>query len=557
VIAAIHAHASSLQGRLLIGLLAVTLAVFAGVCGHEFVHWDDNLNIYDNPNVAALGWGNIQWMFTDFHYARRYMPLGWLCYGAERQCFGLNPQAFHAVNLVFHLANVVLVFILLKCLLMRAVRDGESEGARDGVLWCAALGTLFWSINPLRVEIVAWASSVIYCVALFLALVSVLLWWHAQAPGLTRTRRHLLVSLSVVAYAASLLTYPVALFLPVVLFVLEVYPLRCARACLSDWLGRGAWHRWWDKVPFLLVSAGLLAVTLVARAGAPHFQPVSLTDFGVLPRVMQASYIWAYYAWKPWLPTDLAATYATLHAFNPLDAEFLLGMALVLGTTVLLVLKRKDWPVALGLWLCHLALLVPFLGLTEYPHSPYDRYSYLPGLLWSVGVSAILWRLWQHGRRAHLAAAVVAAASVLFGLLAWQQTLFWRDTITFYRHMIARLGEHPSRSRFDEVLGHHYLRAGLTNEAISSFESAITYEARRTDRHVYEEGVCARSHLVLGDLMLSQQRLADALVHYQAALKEESNTAGVVARIHAVITRIKHGEQASAAPPGISPAHAP
>src|SRR5437867_3809793 len=88
-----------LQTRLLALLFGLTLAVFGGVCGHEFVHYDDNFNIYGNPHIQGLTWEHLKWMFTSNGYAPRYMPLGWLSYAVDYQLFGLNPQAFHCVNL--------------------------------------------------------------------------------------------------------------------------------------------------------------------------------------------------------------------------------------------------------------------------------------------------------------------------------------------------------------------------------------------------------------------------------------------------------------------------
>src|SRR5437870_5979737 len=176
-----------LQARLLLGLLGITLAVFGGICGHEFVHFDDNVLIYENPHVKGLNWENLQWMFTNVSYARRYMPLGWLSLAIDYQLFGLNPRAYHAGNLALHLANVALLFFLLKRLLLLswARRDSaaivESEPA-SAALWCAALGALFWAVNPLRVENVAWASARIYCVAFLCAALWLLAWLKAHDP---------------------------------------------------------------------------------------------------------------------------------------------------------------------------------------------------------------------------------------------------------------------------------------------------------------------------------------------------------------------------------------
>ena len=101
------------QTWVLLALLGSTLAVFSGVCGHEFVHFDDNLLIYNNPHVKGLRWENIRWMFSNGAYTGRYMPMGWLSLSIDYQLFGLDPHAYHTGNLLLHLANVALLFFLL------------------------------------------------------------------------------------------------------------------------------------------------------------------------------------------------------------------------------------------------------------------------------------------------------------------------------------------------------------------------------------------------------------------------------------------------------------
>ena len=517
--------ARRLQTRLLIFLLGLTLAVFAAISGHEFVNYDDSANIYANPHVQSLGWEEIRWMFTDTTYARRYMPLGWLSYAIDCRLFGLTPMAFHLGNLALHLANVVLLFFLLKRLMELAgvpVKNAESHTAP---LWCAAVGTLFWAVHPLRVEPVAWASGRIYCLAFFFIALWLLAWLHAQNPALPRRRRTLLYGLSILSYLFSLLVYPLALFAPVALFVLEVYPLRRVGGNVCDWWRPAALRLWRAHLPCLAVGAGMVAVSLGARVvtDVAH-RPTTLEDFSLLSRIMQAFYIWAYYAWKPWAPYDLSPSYTTLHSFDPLGPVFLASAALVLLLTFALLALRRRWPGALALWLCHLALLVPVLGLTEYPHSPTDRYSYLHGILWSVGIAGGLRALWDRQKQACLAGAVVTAASLLFALLAWQQVTVWSDSITLFRTIIASQSEHPHRARFDELLGQCYLRYGLTNEGVASLQSAIYYESRRADRHLYDLGVLSRSRVTLGDIFGDQGRLEDALRQYQAALQADPDS---------------------------------
>src|SRR6185436_572879 len=197
-------------------LCGLTLTVFAGVRRHEFVHYDDAANIYDNPHVASLSGSNLKWMFTDSDYARRYMPLGWLCYAVNRQLFGLNPGAFHLVNLALHLVNVGLLFVVLKRLLKLSWPAGGAAGERAAI-GCAGVGALFWALNPLRVEVVAWASGQIYGVVFLLTMVWILAWLESRREEISITRRRTMRWLAVVAYAASLFTYPLGLFAPVLL----------------------------------------------------------------------------------------------------------------------------------------------------------------------------------------------------------------------------------------------------------------------------------------------------------------------------------------------------
>ena len=531
----------SLQGWLLSGLLSVTLVVFANVGGHEFVHFDDNINIYENPHLKDLGVDSLKWMFTDTGYARRYMPLGWLSYATAQQLFGLNPRAFHVLSLLLHLANLIVLFFLLKRLLLLA-----SASAREqSVLWCAAVGALFWAVNPLRVEVVAWASSLIYGQATLLVMVWLSCWLRAQDPTANARARRLWRLGAIAAYAASLLTYPLALFAPVVLFALEVCVLRRASLRLADWRGPKARSLWLDKLPFLAVAAVGLVLTAWARTASGEYnQPVTLGEFGLLPRVMQACYVWAYYLWKPWAPFDLAPVYPTLHGFSPWSWPFLGSAGLLVGASGWLFSQRRRWPALFMWWCCHLVMLVPFLGLTERSHSPADRYSYLHGVLWSVLIASALNAGWLRVRRAQSAGLVMAVACALHGLLAWQQVPVWRHTIPLHQHLIARLDSDPACAQYHEVLGVHYLRAGLTNNAVTSLQSAIRIESAHKDRQGADEGIVARSHLLTGNIFASLGKPTAAIEHYREALKADPNSASVSVNLGLTLADLKRFEEA-------------
>lgn len=524
-----------------LGVLALTLVAFLGVLGHDFVHFDDNINIYGNPHLERLDGNSLHWMFTDVSYARRYMPVGWLSYAIDRACFGLSPRAYHAGNLLLHLANSALLYVLLKALLSLG-KTASSERDESMIRWCAAAGALFWSINPLRVETVAWASSRIYCVGFFFAMVWLLSWlWSREAECVASSRRRLFYSISVGAYVVSLLTYPMALFAPVLLFAVEVLPVSRRSFDLARWWSRGAWTLWRDKVPFLGLALVALVVTYLARSGGGVYnKPVAVGDFSVLERAMQAFYVWAYYVWKPWIPFDLAPIYTTLYSFEPLSWPFAASACAVLVISVLAIAFRKRFPGLALLWLCHVVILIPFLGLSEYNHSASDRYSYLPGILWSIliafGFRAVA--VYQSWRRMLIGAAALAVLLLSFGVV--RQVPVWRDTFSLHEHLLAQLGEHPARSRFDEVIAVHYLRAGMTNESVAALRRAIVYENKRQDRQIVDEGVLARSHVLLGGILMDRQQLADSVVEYRAALQATPDDLAATVNLGSALAQMGH-----------------
>src|SRR5439155_19320760 len=172
----------------------------------------------------------------------------------------------------------------------------------------------------------------------------------------------------------------------------------------------------------------------------------SLQDFGLLHRVMEGFYVSAYSLWSPWVPVDLSPVYTTLVRFNPLSPRFLLSLGLVLVLSSVLVWQRRRWPAGLALWICHLAWLVPVLGLTEYPHYANDRYTLVVGLFWSFLASGLLFRLGEKRAWRIPAITVLVALTAFLGMLSARQLGIWRNSVVLFKYMIEKLGNDPYRA---------------------------------------------------------------------------------------------------------------
>ena len=93
-------------------LLAVGL-VFGQTVRHEFIAFDDNLFVYDNPHVTpGLTLSGLWWALTDGPLGDWY-PLTGVSHMLDCQLYGLNPGGHHLTNVLLHAASSVLLFLAL------------------------------------------------------------------------------------------------------------------------------------------------------------------------------------------------------------------------------------------------------------------------------------------------------------------------------------------------------------------------------------------------------------------------------------------------------------
>jgi tetratricopeptide (TPR) repeat protein len=422
---------------------------------------DDDINIALNPHMGGLGAERLKWMFTDWTYVRRYIPLGWLNFSATYEFAGLDPRPYHAVALGLFLLNGALVFSLLAHLLRIF-----GTGARGLTAWevgAAAFAAAWWLFHPFRVETTAWISGNLYGQSMAFLFASVLAYLRTYLAQGGRRAAWLVVAAA--AYAASLLTYPLALGVPVLLIGLDWLHSRSGGRSFMRLLG--------EKVVFLVPLAGVVAVTVAARvAGSRVFGAVpGLGEFPLLSRIAQSSYIAAYYVWKPLWPAHLSPLYDTLMDFNPLAPPFILSMAAVAAASALALVSFRRRPSVAVIWFGYLACAAPFFGLTERPHMASDRYGYFLTVFTAGLLAAALARVQARTGRIIASAAALAAIGILCAL-SRRQLEVWRS----------------------DRVQHAYVAAHLTNpELLDDFNSRVqVLEFMRGNEKEAEDAVAAR-----------------------------------------------------------------
>ncbi len=478
-----------------LAVAVVTLACFCPVISSDFVLWDDDINIYENSHIKGLTAENLRWMFTDLVQTLRFKPLNWLAWATIYEVAGIKPAAFHLANVLLHTANAGLVYLLFSALL----RSGKGSHLAVRTQLCAAIGALVWSLHPLRVEPVAWATGLPYELALLFALTSVNLYWRFATGPEPRAWAAWTYRGSIACYLLALLTYPIILGLAVV------------PVAMDWWLARELGHqgRWLRArhLPFLIGAALLVGVNFLGRLtpNPVYVEAAPLATFSVLDRAMQGFYVWTYFLIRHVWTAGLSVVYYELVGFDPWSWPFVASAVFVVVASVTLFGLRRRWPFPWVAWACHLLWLVPVLGLTENQHSPSDRYTYASGLLIGLLVAVGLHHLagserWRLG---------LMGAGAGLGLFAWQSSVLlpnWRDSGHLFRHVISVLEKDGQRSGIWTRLGHWHLMRREFAEAELAYRNALPGAHDLPDLHFR-----------LACVIHEQKRYREALPHYEIA----------------------------------------
>ena len=163
-----------------VALVLATVIAYEQVRHNDFVDYDDDFYVTENPNVKeGITCESILWAFTTSH-AGYWHPLTWLSHMLDCQFFGLNPAGHHIINLFFHIANTLLLFWILKRM--------------TGAIWQSAFVAAAFALHPLHVESVAWvAERKDVLSGLFWMLTMAAYVRYVEQPGI---RRYLLVVLA-------------------------------------------------------------------------------------------------------------------------------------------------------------------------------------------------------------------------------------------------------------------------------------------------------------------------------------------------------------------------
>jgi len=340
----------------LLVLIAVALLYSPSLGGSW--HYDDFHHISENPHIRTLD--NVPRFFYDpgtfsrIPNTRMYRPVLMVSYALNYQVArlfsgsGTNILWYHIGNVGTHLAVILTVYLLLLALLK--VNNNTPAKTPYAV---AALSALLFGIHPVNTEAVVYISSRSSLLATLFTALSVLTYLKARE---SRRFQALLIILSLMLFAAGILSKEIAIVLPgiIIAFHLTFPSARFERSGVFSFFSvfsiYGVTAGFFLFLRYLVLAENLPEI-LISRGGTQATHDLTA-------QIATQLRVWSTYAREILWPVGLNLDKRYRISPNLLDSQAIFSLLLI--STVLIICyhfrHRISLP-ALGMfWMC-LALL--------------------------------------------------------------------------------------------------------------------------------------------------------------------------------------------------------
>lgn len=406
-----------------------TFMVYIPAINNGFVNWDDNLYVYGNTLIRDLDVPFMARVFTSGE-VMNWHPLTMISLAIDYSIWGLDPWGYHLVNIIVHSINTLLVFILVVRLL--EAREGRTPADLKGVLLVGSVTALLFGIHPVHVESVAWISERKDVLFLFFYLLSIIVYIEYTNSYKKSYGKYLL---ALFIFLLSIMSKPMAVSLPVILLILDFYPLNRIGSFRDMWEKK---YLLVEKVPFFLISLFSVVVTLWVQNESGAMK--SLEKFPLVSRLCVAAKALIFYLYKMIYPVELAPYYPHPHNVDFFSYEYLGAFMVIAVITYYAFVKLKKNRLYAALWSSYVITLLPVLGVVQAgEQAAADRYTYLPAiapfLLAGLGLRSLICR--HAGRQSRYWIAVFMII-LLLSLTAKtvDQISIWHDGISLWSHQI-------------------------------------------------------------------------------------------------------------------------
>lgn len=453
---------SSREWGIVAALIALTAIVFGQIARHEFLFGDNAL----------------------FRAPMLWQPLTTLTF------FGRSASAQLLLNLVLHAASTALLFVAMRKL--------------TGTIGRSAFVAALFAVHPMHVETVARLAERKQLLATVFAMLALLAYAHRR------------LALVAIAFAASLLADPTYVALPLVLLLLDWWPLARLRA------ERDLRPLLTEKLPLFILAIAGGVIAVISGWNAQPFPNALASCARFLGRLFA--------------PTGLAMPYPE-QTIERAAVGGSLALLLLISFAAIAFRRTVPWLTVGWFW-----FVIMLTGAQSFA----DRYSYFS----YIGLFIIV--AWAGAQLLPRMIAIGAGAIVVIvcAIVAFQQTSYWQDSDTLYTHTIAVT---PPNADAEYALGAS-LRNKDDERAIEHLQRAIELAGyqMRADRSKRPSWF-AQAHVDIAGAFLTQGEKkpsgAERTNLLEGAIGASRRALAVDSKIAGANDVIKRAEQAIASDP--------
>lgn len=463
-------------------ILIITLIVYIPVFDNELTNWDDKGYIVENEVIHEISIDNILELFQRYDMGN-YHPLTMFSlmldysistkYPAEElnEPPKVDGTWFHAHNVILHLLNTLLVFLFINKLvyLFRKLVLKQRKSSNAAFI-IAAITALFFGVNTLHVESVAWVSERKDVLYSFFFLLSLL--FYVKNFESRKTSNYIL---SILFFILSLLSKGQAVSLVITLIAIDFLLQR-------KWLSAKALV---EKIPYFILAFvfGVVAIMAQKHGEAIH----DIKEYPFYFRFLFASYGFLMYLIKMLFPFKLAAIYPYPDIRGGLSAIFLfypLPVIAIIISFFYIVKRNRQIAFAMLFFAINIFLVLQLLPVGSAIMA--DRYVYIPSIGFFMLLALLCYHLSKKNKSLKpLVYVIVTGFTIYWGVRTFQQNDIWQNSITLWQSTLknsprAVVGWNNYGSAI-EKLGNKYKKEGdeakmkeYKQQSIKLFTKAIS-----------------------------------------------------------------------------------
>lgn len=455
-----HQFIKSYKWRHIIVISLICFAAYANTLSMNFV-WDDLYQIKENSQIKSLK--NIPSMFMSEvwagveggHRSPYYRPLFTISLAIDYFLWGENPSGFHLTNIILHFLATLVIYFL-------TARIASSYKA-------AFFSGLLFAVHPVHTEAVAWISGrneMLSALFMFLSFYLYLLFREKKLK--------IYMAGAVLAYFLALLSKEIAITLPAIIFLYEIY-------ATDSSINSSIKRKLTGPILYMIVIIPYIALRLSILSMQ------TWTSYPIEQRLYTGFDILIRYLKMLILPVGLKLHYEIPIKKSLLEGDVLTSIIIFFLVTVGFFLTKKfDKRVFFG-FLFLMVTLFPVSGFpTIIQPSPMAvRYLYIPSFGFAL-VLGVLLQIYNSGTshgdidsnvevhpKKYMKAMNtlwILLISALF-IVTFQQNYVWKDQLSF---AVQRVKDAPNYAVAHYDLGLELSKLKQYDDAINEFNKALS-----------------------------------------------------------------------------------